>query len=76
MKRTLRNTAALGLIVAMAGQSIAADMLTKVGEGEGRLNIVAWPGYIERGETMKDFDWVTSFEEATGCGVLASSFSR
>ncbi len=38
-------------------------------EGEGEVSIVAWPGYIERGETDPNFDWVTDFEEATGCKV-------
>lgn len=38
-------------------------------EGEGEVSIVAWPGYIERGETDPAFDWVTDFEEATGCQV-------
>ncbi len=33
------------------------------------MNIVAWPGYIERGETDKAFDWVTKFEAASGCKV-------
>ncbi len=46
-----------------------AEMLQALGEGEGEVNIVAWPGYIERGETDKKFDWVTSFEEKTGCMV-------
>ena len=41
----------------------------KVGKGEGVVDIVAWPGYIERGETDKGFDWVTGFEKATGCKV-------
>ncbi len=27
------------------------------------------PGYIERGETDKNYDWVTSFEKETGCKV-------
>jgi putative spermidine/putrescine transport system substrate-binding protein len=36
---------------------------------EGQLNIVAWPGYIERGKTDKHYDWVTSFESDTGCKV-------
>ncbi|MCB2137266.1 MAG: ABC transporter substrate-binding protein [Rhodobacteraceae bacterium] len=40
-----------------------------LGAGEGQVNIVAWPGYIERGETDAAFDWVTKFEEATGCKV-------
>jgi len=36
---------------------------------EGRLDIVAWPGYIERGETDPAYDWVTGFEAKTGCKV-------
>lgn len=36
---------------------------------EGELSIVAWPGYIERGETDKNYDWVTGFETETGCKV-------
>ncbi len=36
---------------------------------EGQLNIIAWPGYIERGETDKAYDWVTGFEKETGCKV-------
>jgi putative spermidine/putrescine transport system substrate-binding protein len=43
--------------------------LTEVGEGEGQVNIVAWAGYIERGETDPNFDWVTGFEAETGCQV-------
>jgi len=36
---------------------------------EGQVDIVAWPGYIERGETDKSYDWVTGFESDTGCKV-------
>ena len=36
---------------------------------EGSLDIVAWPGYIERGETDKAYDWVSEFEAQTGCKV-------
>ena len=43
--------------------------ITEVGEGEGEVNIIAWAGYIERGETDPAYDWVTSFEEETGCKV-------
>jgi putative spermidine/putrescine transport system substrate-binding protein len=43
--------------------------LQKVGKGEGQVDIVAWPGYIERGDTDKNFDWVTDFEKKTGCKV-------
>ena len=30
---------------------------------------MAWPGYIERGETDKSYDWVTGFEKDSGCKV-------
>jgi putative spermidine/putrescine transport system substrate-binding protein len=36
---------------------------------EGALDIVAWPGYIERGESDKSYDWVTQFEKDTACKV-------
>ena len=38
-------------------------------KGEGVLDIIAWPGYIERGDTDKAYDWVTGFEKETGCEV-------
>lgn len=47
----------------------AAGMVKKIGKGEGQVNIVAWAGYIERGDTMAEFDWVTGFEKDTGCQV-------
>ena len=43
--------------------------LQAVGEGEGELSIISWAGYIERGETDPNFDWVTQFEEETQCMV-------
>jgi putative spermidine/putrescine transport system substrate-binding protein len=36
---------------------------------EGQVDIVAWPGYIERGETDKNYDWVAKFEADTSCKV-------
>lgn len=36
---------------------------------EGVVNIIAWPGYVERGDTDKSYDWVTQFETETGCKV-------
>jgi putative spermidine/putrescine transport system substrate-binding protein len=62
----LCGSAALALSLGLAP---AAAQITEIGPGEGQLNIVAWPGYIERGETAKEFDWVTKFEAATGCKV-------
>ena len=37
--------------------------------GEGEVDIVDWPGYIERGANDPNYDWVTSFEKETGCMV-------
>ncbi len=56
-------------LCALTGLGPALAQITEIGAPEGQVNIVAWPGYIERGETMKEFDWVTKFEEATGCKV-------
>ena len=47
----------------------AGPAMTEVGAGEGEVSIVAWPGYIERGETDPGYDWVTAFEAETGCVV-------
>ena len=44
-------------------------MMKEIGEGEGEVSIVAWPGYIERGETDPAYDWVTQFEANTQCKV-------
>ncbi|MES2540237.1 MAG: ABC transporter substrate-binding protein, partial [Pseudomonadota bacterium] len=53
----------------MTGISPVLAQVTEIGAPEGQVNIVAWAGYIERGETMKEFDWVTKFEAASGCKV-------
>jgi putative spermidine/putrescine transport system substrate-binding protein len=41
----------------------AAEPPASLDKGEGRLDIIAWPGYIERGQTDKNYDWVTQFEK-------------
>ncbi len=43
--------------------------MTSVGEGEGEVNIIAWAGYIEDGSTDEAYDWVSTYEEETGCEV-------
>ena len=42
-----------------------------IGEGEGALELVAWHGYTEDGTTegFESIDWVTPFEEETGCDI-------
>ena len=66
------KTTLLSLLAAtaMGSAAFADDMMKKeIGAGEGQVDIVAWPGYIERGETDKGYDWVTGFEKATSCKV-------
>ena len=42
---------------------------TKLGKGEGQVNLVAWAGYVEDGSTDPNVDWVSDFEDETGCKV-------
>jgi len=69
MKSFLKSCTALTVAIAFSSQALAAEMLKEVGKAEGQVNIIAWPGYIERGETDKNYDWVTEFEKASGCKV-------
>jgi len=63
----------LGVVVVAAlivpPLSPARQEKTTQTKGEGAVDIVAWPGYIERGGTDKNYDWVTDFEKRTGCKV-------
>ena len=52
-----------------ADASAGATPLQELGEGEGELNLVIWTGYAEDGSNDPAFDWVTPFEEETGCEV-------
>jgi putative spermidine/putrescine transport system substrate-binding protein len=47
----------------------AASAAGAPGANEGQLDIIAWAGYIERGESDKNYDWVSAFEKDTGCKV-------
>jgi putative spermidine/putrescine transport system substrate-binding protein len=44
-------------------------MLESIGEGEGRVDLIIWAGYAEDGTTDPKVDWVTDFEQKTGCQV-------
>ncbi|MFT4232422.1 MAG: ABC transporter substrate-binding protein, partial [Leucobacter sp.] len=77
-------TAVAALAVALTGcgtsgggSSSGGDdnaMKTELGEMEGKVNILAWPGYVEDGSNDPDVDWVTPFVEQTGCEVNAKTF--
>src|ERR687888_1968360 len=69
--RRIRRVHVLGVALAVAlcvpasGVSSSAatpSMLTKVGKGEGALNLIAWEGYT-------DPKWVKPFVKQTGCKV-------
>ncbi|WP_312804139.1 putative ABC transporter substrate-binding protein YdcS [Atlantibacter hermannii] len=60
---------ALSTLSALCLTVLSAQAAEDPAKGEGRLDIIAWPGYIERGQTDKQYDWVTQFEKETGCEV-------
>ncbi|HEX6207956.1 MAG TPA: ABC transporter substrate-binding protein [Actinomycetota bacterium] len=44
-------------------------MITELGENEGQVSIIAWAGYIEDGSTDPAYDWVSGYQQETGCEV-------
>jgi putative spermidine/putrescine transport system substrate-binding protein len=77
VSRWLVVVAALALIAASCGDDTktpsGGDIKTydAIGEGEGSLKLIAWHGYTEDGTTegYEEYDWVTPFEDETGCQV-------
>ena len=77
VSRWLVVGAALALVAAACGdeptEPSGEDVTTfdEIGEGEGQLNLIAWHGYTEDGTTegYEEYDWVTPFEDETGCQV-------
>ena len=75
----------LGMLVASAFIAAACgtgaspkpslDLPTSIGEGEGELKLVIWAGYAERGAADPAYDWVTPFEDATGCKVTTTDMT-
>ncbi|NJM82406.1 MAG: ABC transporter substrate-binding protein [Tabrizicola sp.] len=65
----IMKVTATSALCLLTGLAPAIAQITQIGAPEGQVNIVAWPGYIERGETDKAFDWVTAFEASSGCKV-------
>jgi putative spermidine/putrescine transport system substrate-binding protein len=55
---------AAALCVPAAGVSAGNGLPTKIGKGEGQLNLIAWEGYTQP-------QWVNPFQKATGCKVNA-----
>jgi putative spermidine/putrescine transport system substrate-binding protein len=59
----------VALALAACQQSGGGEMLEELGDGEGAVNLVIWSGYAEDGSAYPEFNWVTPFEEETGCEV-------
>jgi len=51
------------------GGATGPTALAQLGQGEGQVDLVAWAGYVEDGSTDPKVDWVTPFEQKTGCNV-------
>lgn len=70
--------ASLSLVLAGCGTSSGGsgggDAAAELGETEGQISILAWPGYVEDGSNDPNVDWVTPFEEQTGCEVTTKVF--
>ena len=49
-------------------------MQQSIGKMEGSVNILAWPGYAEDGSNDPKVDWVTPFEQQTGCQANVKYF--
>ncbi|WP_062305381.1 extracellular solute-binding protein [Demequina subtropica] len=64
------SLAACGTSSSDGGSEAAASL----GATEGSVSILAWPGYVEDGSNDASVDWVSGFEEATGCMVDAKTY--
>ena len=60
--------------VSGAASASVGSQQSKIGKGEGSLSVLAWPGYAENGSTQADVNWVTPFEQATGCKTSVKTF--
>jgi putative spermidine/putrescine transport system substrate-binding protein len=60
---------ATAIATTSSAPAFAQEMKKELGAGEGAVDILAWPGYIENGSTDKNYDWVTEFEAKSGCKV-------
>ena len=52
----------------------SGEVPTELGKTEGKVSILAWPGYVEDGTNDPEVDWVTPFEEETGCQVTSKTY--
>ena len=69
MRHLMLQLSAL-MLTALPGVALAQKgMVMSLGKNEGQLSVIAWAGYLERGQSDKAYDWVSPFEKASGCKV-------
>ncbi|MEU8306765.1 ABC transporter substrate-binding protein [Actinomadura sp. NPDC048955] len=77
VKTTTALAAAAALGAALLGACSGGDdkpvgvakVVSTLGPGEGTLNLLTLPGWVESGGTDPRVDWVTPFQERTGCKI-------
>jgi putative spermidine/putrescine transport system substrate-binding protein len=52
-----------------SGSAKGGEAQKTLGKGEGKVNLIAWAGYVENGSTDPKVNWVSDFEKQTGCKV-------
>lgn len=67
-------TVLAGCGTAGSGGTPSEDAADELGEYEGSVSILAWPGYVEDGSNDPAVDWVSGFEEETGCTVTSKTY--
>ncbi|WP_234996413.1 extracellular solute-binding protein [Demequina sp. NBRC 110054] len=83
----LKPTARMSLRAGVASVAVASlaacgtassgsdtEAATEIGDAEGTVSILAWPGYVEDGSNDPTVDWVSDFEEATSCEVVSKTY--
>jgi putative spermidine/putrescine transport system substrate-binding protein len=68
------SIAALTACGTTSGPTGGGEQAGAIGDFEGSVSILAWPGYVEDGSNDPTVDWVTPFEEQTGCQVTSKSY--
>jgi putative spermidine/putrescine transport system substrate-binding protein len=56
------------------GSASSGEALDELGDMEGSVSILAWPGYVEDGSNDPAVDWVSAFEDETGCEVTSKTY--
>ncbi|WP_296666996.1 extracellular solute-binding protein [Demequina sp.] len=75
LRAGLAAAAALSLAACgTSGSDSGSAAAESLGDTEGSVSILAWPGYVEDGSNDPAYDWVSGFEDATGCMVTSKPY--